>query len=73
MTDWQPIESAPMDGTHILIFRTATMDPADTMFVCFYNTRWQGWQTTPGHYGCNPTHWMPLPPVPGSPQERADG
>jgi hypothetical protein len=64
--DWQPIDSAPKDGTPILIALGTRMDLA----------RWrrqdQCWE---GPDSCafseQPTHWMPLPdpPVSASPEE----
>ena len=67
---WQPIETAPKDGQHVLL--ACGQDPPD--FVCegYYeedgdrgwfqaNTHW-----TDAHDGSlwNVTHWMPLPPHP---------
>jgi hypothetical protein len=53
---WQPIETAPRDGTHILI------RPCDGT----YNVaRWIGfWASVPGAWTRQPTHWQPLPPPP---------
>lgn len=72
MTEWQPIETAPKDGTKILIYVLG--EP----IVC--------WWAKPGQYGDDvtggwfadhyhdmycydpefytPTHWQPLPPPP---------
>jgi len=70
MSKWQPIESAPRDGTRILVWGRldgecedgphplpAYCDAADEDG----GTRWlaQGLETV--EY---PTHWMPLPPPP---------
>lgn len=58
--DWQPIESAPRDGTAILAigFRT---EPR----VVSWRLDW-GWSTKPGNYRFGPTRWMPLPEPPES-------
>jgi len=65
---WQPIETAPKDGTWILVHHEWGIDfarwrPSD---------RWQaeGWETELyDRYGepaeeIDPTHWMPLPDPP---------
>ncbi len=63
---WQPIETAPMDGTKVLAWRrgevaTAYLVPReDCEMWCFGST------TAAEHYfpGHQPTHWQPLPPPP---------
>lgn len=67
--DWQPIETAPKDGTYILLggckhgpaVRIGYWGPGR------YDHRRReyerGWADGPA-YGFNPTHWMPLPPAP---------
>lgn len=64
---WQPIETAPRDGTPILCFNPV---------MGVYNTAYQAHQTNegdcfpcgfsgrPGTWYCAPTHWMPLPEGP---------
>lgn len=71
---WQPIETAPKDGTEFLAYdsRTKKMD------VCFMNN-WHGPWTCQqsqmdgelgpfidefGHKSADITHWMPLPEPP---------
>ena len=70
--DWQPIETAPRDGTWILL-RGGTSkygwygDNFPPM-VCaqFDCSSWQFAYYESGYYGeyKNPTHWMPLPAPP---------
>ena len=57
--NWQPIETAPKDGTEILV-----VEPDGEMYVAFWNIYESLW-----FYGvdlCVPTHWMPLPQPPQS-------
>lgn len=57
MSDWQPIETAPDNGEHVIIHRDGIMSVAYLL---------GGWFTYPGHIEMRdsetPTHWMPLPP-----------
>lgn len=66
---WQPIETAPRDGTSILTFPNYHVthyeaDPAE----CFTGPGWvASWDDGLDAYitMCKePTHWMPLPPAP---------
>ena len=75
MSDWKPIESAPKDGTQVLI-------TGGTAEVCDYQATFVGavgiafWDVTRDHWHGNeanahdefyvhkPTHWMPLPEPP---------
>lgn len=59
---WQPIATAPKDGTGILAFQNGNMR------VCSWSSfGWAFYQFKPGEaivvMVC-PTHWMPLPPAP---------
>lgn len=75
---WQPIETAPRDGTGILAF-----NPFVGVYSTAFTTRWtgepfeEGYEGFPcgflplgpkgypfGKWDCVPTHWMPLPKPP---------
>lgn len=55
--DWQPIETAPKDGTEILTYRGAGL-MAVAAFVDGY------WCIADGCDITSVTHWMPLPDPP---------
>lgn len=63
---WQPIETAPMDGTMFLAYRRGSFAAAyrvprdDCEMWCF-----GGMSAAVEHSpGIKPTHWMPLPQPP---------
>lgn len=58
---WQPIETAPKDGTEILLF----VDPKPQ--VGAWHPKAKDWIDQSWEYffqGPGPTHWMPLPEAP---------
>jgi hypothetical protein len=58
MNNWQPIETAPKDGTVVLIW-------SPSRGACAAWKKGRGWHTEPGVYHVSrPTHWMPLPDPP---------
>ena len=61
MSEWQPIETAPKDGTSIL-----AIDEDGFYFVVEYAGVLEpyGHQWTDGGTLLEPTHWMPLPAPP---------
>jgi hypothetical protein len=62
---WQPIDSAPKDGTRILIYEAEQGEPGTVRVSCWRNdTIPAGW--TGGEHP--PTHWLPLPPPPEEPR-----
>jgi hypothetical protein len=75
--EWKPIETAPKDGTWILVYGEGTEDEGEkrsvavaqyTNYLNCETTDWH-WQFAwydGGYYGKfeNPTHWMPLPEPP---------
>jgi hypothetical protein len=71
MPAWQPIDTAPKDGTEFLAFAWYNISGVAYHFmeVCYLrNGIFEGW----GHDGIDgdgvwPTHWMPLPSAPEEP------
>ena len=72
---WQPIDTAPKDGTWILLAGDSgyTTTPF-RVSVCQYSfdTYYSWWRDHAGDNfrddGDEPTHWMPLPPAPPTPK-----
>ena len=73
MSEWQPIESAPRDGTHILLWERYNDYPC----VGYFSHRRNMWFADTEHYDTSGdatvtdtlwqshiSHWMPLPPPP---------
>jgi hypothetical protein len=62
---WQPIESAPRDGTVVLVWTREGYHLAS-----YFTGRFGGWVEKDAHYLLTedttglPTHWVPLPPAP---------
>lgn len=61
MSNWQPIETAPKDGTEVLIW--VELHGFMRRAVSHYAGQYADW-VIPGIAGLNPTHWMPLPEPP---------
>lgn len=63
MTDWQPIDTAPKDGTPILVWNAGYV-----AVMCWWERCWEyanGIQRYwPRADEREPTHWMPLPDAP---------
>lgn len=63
--EWQPIETAPMDGSWILGFVSNANLPA---VIGWVNTEWVGWSPIAASEIDSSvwmiTHWMPLPDPP---------
>jgi hypothetical protein len=74
MDDWQPIETAPKDGTRILAYipwKWADGGEGEQLDVIAWDERATMWfsPTAPNYVqGCDseclPTHWQPLPDPP---------
>jgi hypothetical protein len=61
---WQPIDTAPKDGTEILALCRAPARDGDYYEAVRYLTDAPCWVTREG-WMRHPTHWMPLPAGPG--------
>ncbi|QEL18756.1 hypothetical protein PX52LOC_05793 [Limnoglobus roseus] len=63
-SSWQPIETAPKDGTEVLLLsHPAAMLPPDYA-VAYWDEVDEVWYwNKPKRFLC-PTHWMPLPAPP---------
>ena len=64
--DWQPIQTAPKDGTWALLWNgrrlhIASYDRVESAWVSSFKTVTRRLAVLP-----EPTHWMPLPEPPGS-------
>lgn len=73
MSEWYPIETAPMDGTSVLGFIPENDKHFRAITVVSYTKHnhipiygWVYLSRLDGEEleGCNPTHWMPLPEPP---------
>ena len=78
MTDWQPIDTAPKDGTDIIVMymhiNTQIVHAAfwmeyeegldDPDIEGWWSYVWSEVSRTKLDGSCSPTHWMPLPPDP---------
>lgn len=73
MNNWLPIDSAPMDGTRVMIgggsfsYEDYGPYPFDGVsFAYWHRDHWRGEdrQVHDEWYVHNPTHWMPIPPPP---------
>lgn len=58
--EWQPIETAPKDGSAVILVRKW----ADHMAICFYNETFDEWVSRGSVPFHNATHWTHLPPPP---------
>jgi len=76
MSQWQPIETAPMDGTHIIGYIPVKSNRGGVVGIFFepeYQRKFLGIDIPHGglwRYSCHeqviaePTHWMSLPNPP---------
>lgn len=75
MSEWKPIDTAPKDGTPVLVVLPAyrpEIDDRMMLTAVYFGQKW-GWETTvkndngdPIPVEDKPTHWMPLPEPPAA-------
>jgi hypothetical protein len=63
VTGWQPIETAPRDGTEILFWVAPEMSEGWAEVGHWFETAHDGWWVA-HTIERKPTHWMPLPEPP---------
>lgn len=57
--EWQPIETAPKDGRHILVYSN------DRIISAYWSFSAEDWaEVLHGDIMHSPTHWQPLPKPP---------
>lgn len=69
--EWQPIETAPKDGTELLLTRSVEGEDIPPVYVGYYNDEESLWKMSCGSMTCKgvsyilqPQYWMPLPEPP---------
>ena len=78
MTDWQPIETAPKDGTYVDLWGQRNWDYSYGRSI---HCRYRDYPDAPGWFFekgphriitqvYDPTHWMPLPKPPMDGEQR---
>jgi hypothetical protein len=69
--EWQPIETAPKDGSNVLVIEAGNSVPVVAYWDNDMDGGWWGYWQTEQLNPHKPTHWMPLPapPVAGNESE----
>ena len=63
---WQPIETAPKDGSKFLAWRRHSTIP----LIVFYNAEYDQYECNDGNLVYSLTHWMPLPKAPAMQEDK---
>lgn len=66
--EWHPIDTAPKDGTRIIVYRHRTYGNPKTVGEDYWFKGNNGWCWAKSNSGSQPTHWMPLPAPPHTPR-----
>lgn len=66
MSEWQPIETAPRDGTRVILGANGVSWYGYYLDNSKSRAPWSGWRvpSMEPDPGCQPTHWQPLPDPP---------
>lgn len=67
MSKWQPIETAPRDGTEILAY------DGTGVFICYFDEHADCWIIDFSCHMVCATHWMPLPEPPETSEGATNG
>ena len=62
MSEWQPINTAPRDGTFIVGW--CPQQQGSDSPVRIVSSHGRQWVSNPGRWTCHPTFWMALPAPP---------
>ena len=63
--EWQPIETAPKDGTPVLVHDEGAIE------IATWDSDSDAWRDCSGHkMWPSPQHWMPLPDPPAPREEK---
>ena len=71
-SEWQPIKTAPRDGTRLLAYFTEGFS-SDRHSVISWHEFQGEWVTWPGLITVKPTYWMPLPSVQALEEQLKEG
>ena len=72
LSEWQPIKTAPRDGTRLLAYFTEGFS-SDRHSVISWHEFQGEWVTWPGLITVKPTYWMPLPSVQALEEQLKEG
>ncbi|MGL6052622.1 MAG: DUF551 domain-containing protein [Aeromonas salmonicida] len=64
MTEWQPIDTAPKDGTPCLVAHSEIMMVGYYGWSDAFGEHWTSCSCIEDYYSFIPTHWQPRPEPP---------
>jgi hypothetical protein len=63
--NWQPIETAPKDGTRVILYRAGRKVCLGEYVPRDWGWMLEGWKNSNGNF-FEPSHWQPLPEAPAA-------